>query len=234
MRVQVGHAGTLDPMATGLLIICTGRATKRINAFVAMRKEYSGTLRLGQATPSYDAACDVCEELPWEHITGAGMLAACLHARPWTAVNFLTCIDGTALKAAAASLSRDVACAAYTRGICSNTAHGLDGEASSAAPRADENLEAAKAAFVGNIQQQPPMYSAVSIGGERLYKAARRGETVERPARPVTVHSFRLAPRGAAGGREVHFRVACSKGTYIRALAHDLVRALLCAWSQNG
>ena len=58
-------------MATGLLIICTGRATKQIDAFVAMRKEYSGTLRLGQATPSHDAASDVCEELPWEHVTGA-------------------------------------------------------------------------------------------------------------------------------------------------------------------
>ena len=67
---QVGHAGTLDPMATGLLIVCTGRATKRIDAFVAMRKEYSGVLRLGQATPSYDAESEVEEKLPWEGISG--------------------------------------------------------------------------------------------------------------------------------------------------------------------
>ena len=66
----MGHAGTLDPMATGLLIVCTGRATKRIDGFVAMRKEYSGVLRLGQATPSYDAETAAEEELPWEHISG--------------------------------------------------------------------------------------------------------------------------------------------------------------------
>ena len=68
--MQVGHAGTLDPMATGLLIICTGRGTKAIDGFVAMEKAYSGTLRLGQATPSYDAETDVSSQQPWEHITG--------------------------------------------------------------------------------------------------------------------------------------------------------------------
>jgi len=68
--MQIGHAGTLDPMATGLLIICTGKGTKAIDGFVAMKKAYSGTLRLGQATPSYDAETDVSTELPWEHITG--------------------------------------------------------------------------------------------------------------------------------------------------------------------
>lgn len=66
----MGHAGTLDPMATGLLIICTGQGTKRIDGFVAMEKGYSGTLRLGQATPSYDAMSEIEEELPWEHLTG--------------------------------------------------------------------------------------------------------------------------------------------------------------------
>ena len=69
--LQIGHAGTLDPMATGLLVICTGKGTKAIEGFVAMEKAYSGTLRLGQATPSYDAETDVSEEHPWEHITGA-------------------------------------------------------------------------------------------------------------------------------------------------------------------
>ncbi len=68
--MQVGHAGTLDPMATGLLIICTGRGTKAIDGFVAMEKAYSGTMRLGQATPSYDAETNVSSEHPWEHITG--------------------------------------------------------------------------------------------------------------------------------------------------------------------
>ena len=69
--LQIGHAGTLDPMATGLLVICTGKGTKAIDGFVAMEKAYSGTLRLGQATPSYDAETNVSEERPWEHITGA-------------------------------------------------------------------------------------------------------------------------------------------------------------------
>ena len=69
--LQIGHAGTLDPMATGLLVICTGKGTKAIEGFVAMEKAYSGTLRLGQATPSYDAETDVSEKRPWEHITGA-------------------------------------------------------------------------------------------------------------------------------------------------------------------
>ena len=69
--MQIGHAGTLDPMATGLLIICTGKGTKAIDGFGAMEKAYSGTLRLGQTTPSYDAETDVLEELPWEHIRGS-------------------------------------------------------------------------------------------------------------------------------------------------------------------
>ena len=69
--LQIGHAGTLDPMATGLLVICTGKGTKAIDGFVAMEKAYSGTLRLGQATPSYDAETNVSEEGPWDHITGA-------------------------------------------------------------------------------------------------------------------------------------------------------------------
>ncbi|CAL8468151.1 g7690 [Coccomyxa elongata] len=155
---KVGHAGTLDPMATGLLIICTGRGTKQIDDFVAMEKAYSGTLRLGQATPSYDAMSEIEEELPWDHIT-------------------------------------------------------------------DEDLESAKQAFLGDILQQPPMFSAIKIKGERLYKAARRGEVVERQSRPVTIHSFELR-RDEENRQDVHFRVACSKGTYIRALAHDLGKAV--------
>ncbi|CAL5223002.1 g5450 [Coccomyxa viridis] len=157
---KIGHAGTLDPMATGLLIICTGKGTKAIDGFVAMEKAYSGTLRLGQTTPSYDAETDVLESLPWDHIT-------------------------------------------------------------------DEDLEVAKRGLIGPIMQQPPMYSAVSIKGERLYKAARRGEEVERPARPVTVHSFDLQ-RSAASTEDLDFRISCSKGTYIRSLAHDLGQSLRC------
>lgn len=155
-RVKVGHAGTLDPMATGLLLCLVGRGTKQQDAFMGMRKVYSGTLLLGQTTASFDA------ETPVEQTRDASGVT-------------------------------DVA------------------------------LVEARAAFVGEITQLAPMYSAVKIGGERLYKKARRGETVERAPRSVSVYSFDLTDRR---GDEVDFRVECSKGTYIRSLAHDLGAAL--------
>ena len=155
---KVGHAGTLDPMATGLLVVCCGRATKLADRFQAMDKVYTGVLRLGEGTPSYDADEPVSEELPWEHIS-------------------------------------------------------------------DGDLERGARALEGAIMQAPPMYSAISVGGERLYAKARRGETVEVRKRPVTIHSF-SAHRMEPGGRDVRFRVACSKGTYVRSLAHDLGRSL--------
>ena len=89
----------------------------------------------------------------------------------------------------------------------------------------DEDLARGCATFEGAIMQAPPMYSAISQGGERLYLKARRGETVEVEKRPVTIHSF-SAERVEPGGRDVRFRVACSKGTYVRSLAHDLARSL--------
>ncbi|KAL4437495.1 hypothetical protein ABPG77_003476 [Micractinium sp. CCAP 211/92] len=157
-EVKVGHAGTLDPMATGLLIVCVGRGTKAVDAFMAMEKEYSGTLRLGEATPSYDADTPVEEQLPWEHIT-------------------------------------------------------------------DEALLRARDSFLGEVQQLPPMYSAIKVGGQKLYEAARKGKEVERTPRTVTVDRFDLW-RDEGDAQNVHFRVVCSKGTYIRSLAHDLGRAL--------
>ncbi len=154
---KVGHAGTLDPMATGLLIVLVGRgATKQQRHFMNMTKAYEGTLRLGETTPSFDAETAVSERRDAAHVT-------------------------------------------------------------------DAMLEEARAAFVGAITQQAPLYSAVKVGGERLYKKARRGETAPRPPRQVTVYTFELAGRD---GPDVDFRVTCSKGTYIRALAHDLGQAL--------
>ncbi len=154
---KVGHAGTLDPMATGLLIVLVGRgATKRQQHFMGLPKSYEGTLRLGDTTPSYDAETEVDRRRPWQHVTGA-------------------------------------------------------------------LLEEARASLTGEIVQRAPMYSAVKVGGERLYKKARPGETVERPPRYVTVHTFALTGRD---GPDVRFRVDCSKGTYIRSLAHDLGQAV--------
>jgi tRNA pseudouridine55 synthase len=149
---KVGHAGTLDPMATGLLICLIGKGTRSVDHFMGLPKEYTGTLRLGQVTPSYDAETDIIGE-----------------------------VDPTGVTDAA--------------------------------------LEEARAILTGTIRQTTPMYSAVKVGGERLYKKARRGEEVERPPRIVEVHEFRLTARQ---GADVDFLVRCSKGTYIRSLAHDL------------
>ncbi len=154
---KIGHAGTLDPMATGLLICLVGRpATRLQDQFMGLPKTYTGTLRLGETTPSYDAESDVIERADPSHVT-------------------------------------------------------------------DSDLDAARQAFLGEIKQRPPMYSAVKVEGERLYKKARRGETVERQPRPVTIYRFDLTARR---GPDVDFAVECSKGTYIRTLAHDLGQSL--------
>jgi tRNA pseudouridine55 synthase len=154
---KMGHAGTLDPMATGLLVVLIGRdATRMQDQFMALPKVYTGTLRLGETTPSQDAESEVSER-------------------------------------------RD------PRGVT------------------DSDLDLARAALEGEILQTPPMYSAVKVGGERLYAKARRGEEVEREARPASIYSFTLTERR---GADVDFRVECSKGTYVRTLAADLGEAL--------
>ena len=149
---KVGHAGTLDPMATGLLIVLVGRrATREQDRFMGMRKVYSGTVRLGETTASFDAETAVDETRPVDHITPS-------------------------------------------------------------------DLENARQKFVGEIEQVPPIYSAIKMGGERLYKKARRGDTVEIKPRRVTIESFELSDRK---GSDLDFLVRCSKGTYIRSLAND-------------
>jgi len=153
---KIGHAGTLDPMATGLLICLVGRATRTMETFMHMPKLYTGTLRLGEETPSYDAETAVNQQHAWTHIT-----ANC--------------------------------------------------------------LERARRKFVGDIWQIPPMYSAIKIGGERLYKKARRGEIVQRSPHRVHIERFELTRRE---GQDVSFVVTCSKGTYIRSLAHDMGQVL--------
>lgn len=154
---KVGHAGTLDPMATGLLICLLGRgATRRMQTFMELRKVYEGTLRLGEVTPSYDAETPVSRRADPRHIT-------------------------------------------------------------------DSDLERARRGFLGGVSQIPPMYSARRVGGERLYRKARRGEVVEREASQVHIWRFELTGRRDA---EVSFELECSKGTYVRTLAHDIGRKL--------
>jgi tRNA pseudouridine55 synthase len=153
---KVGHTGTLDPMATGLLILCLGRATKLVDRIQAGEKEYTGTIRLGATTPTDDAESEESEQFPVDHIT-------------------------------------------------------------------EEALRAAAAAFVGESMQVAPIFSARKVDGERLYKIARRGESVEIPAKPITVREFAISRVELP---DVDFRIVCSKGTYIRALARDLGRNL--------
>lgn len=148
---KIGHAGTLDPLATGLLILCTGRMTKQIDSYQAQEKEYEGTLVLGKTTPSVDLETEFDQEYSTEHITQA-------------------------------------------------------------------DLESASRQLTGTLQQFPPIYSAVRQDGERLYKKARRGETVEIKAREVTVSEFAI---DSTNFPEIHFRIVCSKGTYIRSLVRD-------------
>ncbi|MBK7410868.1 MAG: tRNA pseudouridine(55) synthase TruB [Saprospirales bacterium] len=155
-KIKVGHAGTLDPMATGLLIVCTGGSTKKIDQYQGMPKEYKGTFTFGKSTPSYDAETEADAVYPFEHITAA-------------------------------------------------------------------MLEAVKTQFLGEIDQIPPLFSAIKVDGQPLYKKARRGIQVEVQPRKVHIHSIEWTRIELP---EVDFTVRCSKGTYIRSLAHDIGQAL--------
>ena len=155
-KIKVGHAGTLDPLATGLLIICTGKKTKEINIFQAQVKEYTGVITLGATTPSYDLETDIDETFSTEHITS-------------------DLIHETTQK------------------------------------------------FIGEIDQYPPVFSAIKKDGKRLYEFARAGDSVEISPRKITINEFVITK---VDGHNVCFRVVCSKGTYIRSLAHDFGKAL--------
>ena len=155
-KIKVGHAGTLDPLASGLLILCTGKFTKQIQSYQAQHKEYTGTITLGGTTPSYDLETQIDQKFATTGIT-------------------------------------------------------------------QEAINKAREQFVGDIMQQPPIFSALKKEGKRLYEYARAGETVEIPKRPVHISAFEITRIDLP---DVHFRVACSKGTYIRSLAHDFGKAL--------
>ena len=155
-KIKVGHAGTLDPLATGLLIICTGKMTKQIDTFQGQDKEYTGTFVLGSTTPSYDLESDIDQTFPTKHIT-------------------------------------------------------------------EKQIYDVTKQFIGNIEQFPPIFSALKKDGKRLYEYARAGEAVEIKSRTVTVSEFEITK---IEGQNVYFRVVCSKGTYIRSLAHDFGKAL--------
>ena len=157
-RVKTGHAGTLDPLATGVLILCTGRATKRIEELQAHSKEYTATLQLGATTPSYDMEHPVDATFPTSHITR-------------------------------------------------------------------KSIENVLARFVGDIEQVPPSYSACKINGNRAYELKRKGKDVELTPKNIHIDSIELTDFDEETMR-MGIRVNCGKGTYIRALARDIGRAL--------
>ena len=155
-KIKVGHAGTLDPLATGLLVICTGKLTKQIDTFQGQEKEYTGTITLGATTPSFDLETEVDKTFPTEHIT-------------------------------------------------------------------EDLIHQTTQQFLGEIEQYPPVFSAVKKDGKRLYEFARAGQEVEIKSRRVSISEFEIT---TIQGQEVNFKVVCSKGTYIRSLAHDFGKAL--------
>ena len=157
-KVKIGHAGTLDPLATGVLILCTGKATKRIEEFQGQTKEYTATLQLGATTASYDMEHEVNASFPTEHIT---------------------------------------------RELINDTL-----------PQ-----------FIGDIEQIPPTYSAVQVNGDRAYELRRAGEEVKLKPKHIHIDEIEVVDFDVEK-MQLSLRVVCGKGTYIRALARDLGRAL--------
>lgn len=155
-RFKVGHAGTLDPLASGLLIICTGKKTKSISKYQGLLKEYTGTFTIGSTTPSYDLETEINKTFSTSHITKELLHTTCQQ-------------------------------------------------------------------FIGKIKQKPPLFSAIKKDGKRLYELARKGKTTEIEAREIEIFSFELTKISLPF---VDFKVICSKGTYIRSLAHDFGIAL--------
>lgn len=155
-KFKIGHAGTLDPLASGLLLICTGKFTKRISELQGQAKEYTGTFYIGATTPSYDLETEIDQTFPTDHIN-------------------------------------------------------------------EELINETVKQFLGEIDQKPPIFSAIKKDGIRLYEHARAGETVEIASRKTTIHEFEITRIALP---EVDFRVVCSKGTYIRSLAYDFGKAM--------
>ncbi len=155
-KFKIGHAGTLDPLATGLLLVCTGKFTKRISEFQGQPKEYTGTFFIGATTPSYDLETEIDCAFPTDHIN-------------------------------------------------------------------NELIHETVKQFLGEIDQKPPIYSAIKKDGVRLYEHARAGEEVEIASRKTTIYEFEITRIELP---EIDFRIKCSKGTYIRSIAFDFGKAM--------
>lgn len=153
---KVGHSGTLDPKASGLMIVCTGRKTKEMDHFINLNKTYSGIIRLGLSSPSMDTETE-CSEVP---------------------------------------LPKE-----------------LD----------EEKILEVRNSFLGEIEQIPPMYSAVKVGGKKLYNLARKGKSITREPRRIFIEKFEIIRLDLP---DIYFTITCSKGTYIRVIANDFGKKL--------
>jgi tRNA pseudouridine55 synthase len=155
-KIKVGHAGTLDPLADGLLILCTGKKTKTINDLMGLKKVYRGEFTLGSTTPSYDLESEIDQTYPTAHLT-------------------------------------------------------------------EEKIKEAAASMVGDYSQYPPIFSAKKVNGKKAYDLARAGKEVELQPKMINISQFDITD---IDGLKVKFIISCSKGTYIRSIAHDIGKAL--------
>ena len=155
-KIKVGHAGTLDPLATGLLVICTGKSTKIISEIQNQKKEYTGELTMGATTPSYDLETEIDNRYDISNIS-------------------------------------------------------------------ESDIFSKTKLFIGEVFQKPPIFSAIKVKGERLYEKARRGEKINIKKRKITIYNFKLTKILLP---KIHFIIECSKGTYIRSIAHDFGKSL--------
>lgn len=155
-KIKVGHAGTLDPLATGLLVVCTGKSTKMISEIQNQKKEYTGELTMGATTPSYDLETEIDNRYDISNIS-------------------------------------------------------------------ESDIFSKTKLFIGEVFQKPPIFSAIKVKGERLYEKARRGEKINIKKRKITIYNFKLTKILLP---KIHFIIECSKGTYIRSIAHDFGKSL--------
>ena len=155
-KIKVGHAGTLDPLATGLLVVCTGKSTKMISEIQNQKKKYTGELTMGATTPSYDLETEIDNRYDISNIS-------------------------------------------------------------------ESDIFSKTKLFIGEIFQKPPIFSAIKVKGERLYEKARRGEKINIKKRKITIYNFKLTEILLP---KIHFIIECSKGTYIRSIAHDFGKSL--------
>ena len=202
-KIKVGHTGTLDPFATGLLIILTGKMTKKSNEFLKLDKVYEATLKLGFTSTTGDPEGQIQEYASWAG-ERAGRSPANNHK---SQIQEYTSWAGDGAGGSPAARRRR-----------SSTV----GETATAGP-AQSILESTLKKFIGKITQTPPKFSAIKINGERAYKLARKGQDFEIPSRDVEIYDIKILEYNYP---ELKIRVHCSSGTYIRTLAEDIGKAL--------